>query len=307
MPMFSRPEPQSFTKFVISVGVFLCVAAFVMPALVLRETGVLTISLHELSGLTSVGRAELLRRQRVERDVARAAPLAGLALLVGGVLLILYGTPGLRRQEQVEQARSSVELDKLRLELRPLNEDERRESLREDVVEDMIASATSPVGPLLVPERPRPTPDPESVVGERVRRAREVEDSVLEHIAILAPVHYELHRNVAVADARSRISLDGLLVSANDIDPDVVIEVKIKLVNTRMPTNPRPGISDAILALNRYRGRLGRPAIAWLIYVVDTAEESRFSDFTQRYAEDLRKDLVVSVVTSDGISGLEFP
>jgi hypothetical protein len=40
-----RPDSNGFTRFVISAGVFLVVAAFVVPGLVLRDTGVLTVSL----------------------------------------------------------------------------------------------------------------------------------------------------------------------------------------------------------------------------------------------------------------------
>jgi len=47
--VFSRPDPQSFTKFALSAGVFLLIAAFLVPAFVLRETSVLRISEHELT------------------------------------------------------------------------------------------------------------------------------------------------------------------------------------------------------------------------------------------------------------------
>jgi len=46
------PDPQSFTKFLISAGVFLCVAAFVGPGLALRDTGVLRISTRQLAEYT---------------------------------------------------------------------------------------------------------------------------------------------------------------------------------------------------------------------------------------------------------------
>lgn len=306
--VFARPEPQSFTKFVISVGVFLCIAAFIAPALVLRETGVLTISKHELDGLTPVGRAELLRRQHVETSVARAAPFGGLALFVGGVLLILYGAPGLRRQEQVEQARSSVELDKLRSELEPQSESERRASLEADIDEDTVEATMSPGVPVLVPGRPRPTSIDEGELGERIRRAREIEEAVLERIATLVPPHYELHRNVVVADSGARrLSLDGLLISTRDGDPDVVLEIKSRSVRSQVPPNPRPAVSDVLLALTRYRARVGRRAVGWLVFVIDEADRSRFSRVMEAFAEELREDLAVTVVASDGISHLDFP
>jgi hypothetical protein len=94
MGVFSRPDPQSFTKFALSAGVFLVIAAVVLPGLVLRETGVLRISRKELSGLTSIARNELERRQRIARTAGTAAPYVGALFFVLGGALLIYGAPG---------------------------------------------------------------------------------------------------------------------------------------------------------------------------------------------------------------------
>lgn len=304
--MFARPEPHSFTKFVISAGVFLCIAAFVVPALVLRDTGVLTISKQELSDLTPSGRTELLRRQRVDANVARVAPFVGLALLLGGTALIFYGAPALRRQEQVEQARSSAELDKLRSEIRPQSESERRAGIKADLDQDVAEATTSPAIPTLIPE-PRRSPDSDSYMDERLRRATEVEDAVLERIASITPHHYELHRNIMVADADGRLPLDALLISARTHLPDIVVEIKSRAQKSQFLPNPRPAVSDALLAVTRYRGRAGRPATGWLIYVIDEAYEQKTAKHMARFVKDLHKDLAITVVTEDGIPRLNFP
>lgn len=89
--MFSRPEPQTFTKFLISAGVFLCLAVFVGPTLALRDDGALLVSRPHIAELTPVGRAELLHRQNVEHDIVGrfAIPFGAVLFAVG--LGLRYG------------------------------------------------------------------------------------------------------------------------------------------------------------------------------------------------------------------------
>jgi hypothetical protein len=138
--VFPKPETQSFTKFLISAGVFLCIAGVVGPALALRETAVLRISSHELAGLTPDGRAELIHRQKIEHTVGQVAPGVGGGMLVLGLILIFSGMPRLRRQEHADQERSSAELDKLRADLRPLSDTEVKNNLKAQADEDLTAS-----------------------------------------------------------------------------------------------------------------------------------------------------------------------
>jgi hypothetical protein len=96
--MLPRPEAHGFTKFVLSIGVFLCVAAFVVPALILRDTDVLLVSDRELTELTPLGESEVRDRQEMARDLGGAAPYFGLLLLAAGLGLIGYGLPRLRQR-----------------------------------------------------------------------------------------------------------------------------------------------------------------------------------------------------------------
>jgi hypothetical protein len=61
----------------------------------------------------------------------------GVFFLILGGALIVYGAPRLKRQEEADEERFSVELDKLRSEVVPQSKSEREERLKEDVEEEL--------------------------------------------------------------------------------------------------------------------------------------------------------------------------
>ena len=106
--MTGHPESQAFTKLVVSAGVFLVAAAFVVPGLLLRETDVLLIPQEELGALTPESASEIEKRQGTARLAGRAAPYVGAALFVAGVLLLWYGIPdSAARKKPRSDARSN--------------------------------------------------------------------------------------------------------------------------------------------------------------------------------------------------------
>lgn len=116
--MLPRPDPQSFTRLLISLGVFLCFAAFVGPGLVLRDTGTLRVTQTQMDQLTPVGRAAMTHRQQIAADAGEWAPWAILILFVPGVVLVAIGAPRLLKKEGVEQEHASAMKDKLQRELK---------------------------------------------------------------------------------------------------------------------------------------------------------------------------------------------
>ncbi|HXB66529.1 MAG TPA: hypothetical protein VNV42_16835 [Solirubrobacteraceae bacterium] len=302
--VFSRPDPQSFTKFALSAGVFLLIAAFLVPAFVLRETSVLRISEHELTTLTPLARAELERRQRIARAAGIAVPYIGVFFfLIGGALLV-YGAPRLKRKEDADEERFFVELAKLRSEIEPQSESEREERLKEDVEEELCDEKLEAVeGP-----EGAPTPSPElhpqatTNVRELMLRAATVERDVLNHLAQIAPPNYELQANVKVSGG---LLLDGLLVSKVAHLPDVVVEIKLMRGSFRKNLNNR--LNEGLGVLLRYRARVKRAATGWLIIVIDGAIDAADRDLLVRRAEEYAAELWVSIITPDALSELSLP
>jgi hypothetical protein len=327
--MLSRPDPQSFTKFALSAGVFLVIAAFVIPGLILRETGILRISQRELSGLTPLARKELKRRQGIDRSAGLAAPYVGILCFILGGALIVYGAPRLKRQEEADEERFSVELDKLRSEIKPQSKSEHEERLMEDVEEELGYKKPEPAA--VVSEEPQPDveeepgykePEPAAVVSEEpqpspstslsprtdvrqlMRRAAEVEERVLAHLAQIAPPRYELQANVKIARDPALL-LDGLLVSKVEQLPDIVVEIKLSGRSFRK--NARNRINDGVAQLLRYRARMQRMSISWLIIVFDEAIAPADREFAARLAAEFAVYVHVSVITLDDLPGLSLP
>jgi hypothetical protein len=303
--VLSRPDTQSFTKFALSVGVFLLIAALVVPGLILNDTGVLHISRRELSGYTTVARAELERRQRIARTAGHVAPFAGILFLVLGGGLIIYGATRLKRQEDASEERSSVELAKLRAEIRPQSEEEHKERLKESVEDELQAEA-------LVQSRSSSAVTESGTakrgsLREYMSLARDVEQRVLPHLATIAPPDYELRQQIVVGERGSRyvLALDGLLVSRVDRLPDIVVEIKLARANVRQ--NARNRIDEAAAILMRYRAQRSRRAIMWLIIVTTVPVRDEDHSFVAQLASAFRDDMRISLVRIDEIPGLTLP
>lgn len=285
------------------MGVFLLVAAFVVPALVLRETGVLRISEQELSTLTPLARKEVERRQGVERAAGVAAPYVGvLFLLVGGTLLV-YGVPRLKRKEHADERRFSVELAKLEAEIEPQSEAEREERLKADAEEELAeeideAGGTEAARTLAEDDS---SEQPNDIRG-LMQRAAVVERKVLDRLAQIAPPDYVLQANVKVAGGPL---LDGLLISRIPNRPDIVVEIKMMRANIRKNLVNR--FNDGLGVLLRYRAEVQRAAIGWLILVIDGEANADERYFAKRRAEEYGAGLRISIITIDELPGMSLP
>jgi hypothetical protein len=266
----------------ISAGAFLLVAAFVVPGLVLRDTGVLTISRKELAEATPTAAKELERRQGVAADAGRAAPYVGLAFLVMGVGLLGCGVPRLWKQEQSDEERRTMELDKLRAEVRPQSSEERRERLREDV--DGGEGATNR----------------EALMQE----AAHAEEAVLARLTKISPPVYELRSQVVVTHADGRLLLDGLLISKIDQLPDIVVEIKyLRRGVVEWERRVREGSWQLESALDRYERR----AIGWLIIVTAGALDDGRKGKVERTFAESSDGIRLSIVAPEELDQLRLP
>ncbi|MEA2364041.1 MAG: hypothetical protein QOD71_3186 [Thermoleophilaceae bacterium] len=277
--MFStRPDAQSFTKFLVTAGVFLIVAAFIVPGLILRETDVLKVPIVALNHATPVGRKELERRQRVARDVGESTPWIFGGLLLSGGVLLFYGAPRLRKQEAEQETRAQVELDKLRSEIKQQTPEEREQKLQDDVAVEIIeeqlqAALPDPASPDRPQRSAQPatneprTPSEMMTTQDRVRRAGELEERVLDRIGSLVPQGFEFVRHVRVG-GEPPLLLDGLMSDRTGERDAVLIEVQAPLSST---AGMRKRLLDVEAARLRYADRIGGDPALWLVVITNPA------------------------------------
>lgn len=301
--MLFRPDSHSFTKFIVSAGAFLVIAAFAVPGLILRDTGVLTISRQELRELTPTARNELERRQSIAHLAGSGAPYLGGVFLIGGLLLIAIGVPRLRKQEETANAHARAELDKLRREMRTQTDEERDERAEAKIKEERG----------VVEQAPRSSPAPaqlqsaQSILADRKRFQIDVEAAVVERLAEILPTDYELQTKVKFESPVGRpLLLDALLISRTDRLPDIVVEIKLGQ-EPALLLNMGNRLAQAESQLLRYSTRYRRDSIVWLIlYTEDELDAERRKKVEGR-AGDLDEIVKLSLVSSDSLDTLTLP
>ncbi len=302
--MTPRPDSHSFTKFLISAGVFLVAAAFVVPGLIFRDTGVLTISRGELKEFTPTAKHELERRQTIAHDAGNAAPFLGGALLVGGVFLIAYGIPRLKQQEKTADEHAKAEVDKLHRELTPQTPSEEKERAEAEIEDQQ---------PRPVAAARQTQSQPRADAGKTIPRAEQLqlwlkaETEVLERLAEIARPRYELQSKVKLGDKSGGqlLLLDALLISKIDQLPDIVVE--IKFAGPYASNNIGNRMTEAESQLLRYLSRYRRNSVGWLILYADRKLNAEVRERIERRAADLRDLLKVSIVTADSLKSLVLP
>jgi hypothetical protein len=292
-----RPQLESFTKFLVSAGVFLCVAAFVVPALVLRETSVLQLTRRQLAELTPVARVELERRQRLSRDLGGAAGYVTGGLLLAGLALIAYALPGMRRKERTDDAFAAASLDKLTAEIRPQTTSERERELAAD-------TAAADVPGDVVMRRPT---SPGSQAPDFIRRAAQVEEQVLLRVTAVVPKRrYQVMPNVMVRARPRGLLLDGLLASKVASAPDVVVEIKWASRTSVLKVGAN-AVDQLLGLVARYRAHTRRQAVGWLVLVADDEVEDRHLQRVRTLDEELSGSLTVTAIREREIRLLQPP
>lgn len=299
--MLSRPEAQSFTKFLASLGLFLCVAAVSIPVLAFRDTSSLRIPESELKTFTTVAQQELKRRQNASRVVNRIIfPWAAGAALIIGAGLLGVALPRLYGQEEADNERAAAELSKLKAELEPQTDEEVEANARQEAVSEVEPDLRVP---LVQDASPLSEFRPESSLSDRVRRYQDIEKRVLDRIAESAPSTFVLYPHVKV-DSPARLQLDGVLRPKDNRASDLMVEVKIvdRLNSLRLR------VDEVVAHGMRFRHRVDPTGRIWLILVLGEAVPlAQASDRVAPVVEDFEDFLTVSLVPETEIDQLRFP
>jgi hypothetical protein len=278
------PEATGYTKFLLSVGVFLCVAAFVVWGLILRDNSALLVSEAELRELTPVAEKEIRDRQGWAECLGAAAPFIFFLMLTAGGLLIYYALPRLRRQEENEEQRGSMEREKLQRELEPQSPADKRAKRMEERGEEGVAPAAE--------------------ADSWVRNAAAIEARVLARLAEVALPLFELRPRVRLP-GQPALLLDAVLVSNIDQVQDIVVEIKFGGRHFRKNFINR--LVEVVARLALYRERVGPGSVGWLIVVLEGSLAAEDVEPIYEKAAELDGSVRVTVIEESEIDELVLP
>lgn len=309
--IMNQLDTQSFSRFLVSLGVSLCVVAFIGPVFAIRETSVLRVSQRELASLTPTAQKEIKHRQNIETAIGRFAPYVGGVLLLAGGCLIGLGLPRLRSQERIAERTSLAKLNAL---LTPQSASERRERIEDNVVQYQVLSklsATETVRELRtadIPFVPAPSPPPAAreapeVVASQVERAKAVEDLVLAQIPRIVPASFEVFEQTKLSSVGA--SFDALLASRQRGERDIVVE--IKYVNAPVDRFSGSLVAAAAAKLVMYSSETGRDALLWLIIVSEAPPAELSTGPIEAAAKPYGSSVSVTVIGANRIDKLQFP
>jgi hypothetical protein len=293
-----KPDTQTLTRLLTSVGLFLCVVAFVGPVLVLRDNSVLTLSAKQIQGFTPVAQREIARRQRWSVWEAGAAPWVGLGIFGAGLVLLGFAYPRLRNQESASDKRAALEAAQLEQQLEPQTPEERADEAignvfvsaarrwqtmsGDDVVVDDI-SETVERAPEPIPEpMPEPVPAeqlhievPDSTFEQMWSPPETTQTNVLDRIEKLVPEEFDFRRTVKLIGEgiTTDILFSGLLIARGAMYADVIVDVRLL---TGLLTARHAGQMAVDMGAKRlaYGNRTGRRSGGWIVLVWDRAAEA---------------------------------
>jgi hypothetical protein len=298
----------------VSLGLLAVALAVVVPWLVYRDLGSLTISRAKFAGLTHTAQLVLKQRQETVETLQSFLPWASVVILVIGVVLVCWGGKRMRDAQHWEDRGLRARTQQEEASIRPQTESERRQRIAEEVVAETASASGSgtPSNRLtstqLGSDRRSMSPSVTTLgrsskgAPPAIREAAAIQDEVLDRIEAILPAGFSLRREVIVSQGMSRLSLDGLLRGSQGGAPDVLVEVRVyRLLSSVLARAAEQVIASAV----RYRDMTGRPAVGWLILVYSDKEPS--DAFKRRIRDTLGTYGRLTVIRRDDIQHLGMP
>ena len=252
------------------------VLAVTVPWLVYNDTGILTISRTEMSGLTVSARDSLRQRQHTVHVVQTALPWVSGVLVLLGLGLLVWGAIRMKEAQGWEDREQQARTKQHEATVESLTPQERSERLQEAAAEQTLVESQAAVKQGVASDEgervrvdPRQQRPPESSASEM----RRVEDAVLARVSELLPPGYRLEAQVKVQSSQDlAVYLDGLIEASVADEPDVIVEVKVR---TRAYGFASRRDADQLLgAMSRYEAITGKHCVGWLILVFNGDKDS---------------------------------
>jgi hypothetical protein len=106
----------AFYKFIVSLGLVLVGLGLAMPWLLLNESFDLLVRRSDLERLTPLAQETIRHRQAIVHASSLLAPWASIALVLAGLILIIFGVERWRRRQDIMDRTEDISLEKIRAE-----------------------------------------------------------------------------------------------------------------------------------------------------------------------------------------------
>lgn len=298
-----RFEFGQFHKFLVSLGLVLCLVALAVPWFVLRESDALRVSSEELEGLTAIGRATIERKQEGLHALVVIWPYVSTGLLVFGSAFVALGLTRWRTRQAVLDRMEDLSRAKLEDEVRQLTPAEVDRKIERESAE---ASREEASASEQRERAPQPSIGVSSASSEFRARVFEVEALVASKLRAALSDWYELRPNLAVRSSRGTADIDVVAEAKWAGGADLVVEVRVV-----RRWGPTVFVGDWLLraARNRqlYSEATGRKASAVLWMVADGTDAAAPIGLSKRmgqYMELIRPPVYVLTHTRDELERL---
>lgn len=277
-----RTDTGNFNRLLASLGLLLVAAALVIPYFYFRNTETLRIPEAELRALTDRGEATLRNRQDAIADLELWVVLLSLALVVGGVTLLVLGGKRLRIAQAKEDEAVDRRAQKEQVEIQRLSRDEveeKREEQAREATQEPADEAGPGRPPLAGPAETPPVrsstrlePPPVRSGGGTVQQSREAIERIEHKVSRLfedsfkGSVRYIPDVKIVGTSGGSQLKLDGLF-TRSERRGDVVLDLKLGGVRL-LPFRLRQYADRMLAGLARYRAVTGKDARGWLLIVI---------------------------------------
>jgi hypothetical protein len=262
-----RPDTASFNRLLTSLGLLALAGALVIPYFFYRSTNTLRIDRAELARLTEQARGVIEARQS---DVSGVQPYVlptSAALIVIGICFLIWGGRRLHGAQQRDDREALARTLAAEEGVRELTHQEKEVKIEEEVADDAAGQAargrfaSAREDDSATDQQKEPVYQPP--IEDRVNAARRIEDKVTSTLAEADIPGYIFRPQVAVG----RLRLDGLFLSTDPSDEDILLDVRVGSFV------PGRALSDRILGRkSRYEAERHRICRPWLVAVFPDAE-----------------------------------
>jgi hypothetical protein len=315
-----RPDTGSFNRLLTSLGLVCLAAALVVPYFYFRGTEVLRTTSREFSDLTPTARDALVGRQSGIAALETWVLVLAVVLAILGVVLVVAGAFRLKKAQDSEDEEAELRKARARAEIRGLTpEEEERKATAEAEHEseeeggDDNGELPGTSGSLLEPSpvvssdakepelpieaSPQQRAEPPRVIVTRQVILR-VEKRVNEVFQDAELGKFEFKPNLGIRSEVGRIEIDGLFMTPDSKQADVVLELKVLRSGRAVIRNARNRAEQALATAARFNSIAVDHAAIWLVMVVaaEAREEVVESDLLK--AEELSGQFMLDRGTS---------